>query len=81
MSPCPIPTTITITPRAPPKVDVIRAMPVPKTVKEIRGFIGAIGYYRRFIPAFSRLAGPLISLTKKCARFRWMEDCSMHLRP
>ena len=30
---------------------------------------------RRFIPAFSRLAGPLIALTKKYARFRWAEDC------
>ena len=50
-------------------------MPAPKTVREIRGFIGAIGYYRRFIPALSRLAGPLISLTKKYARFRWTEYC------
>ena len=57
------------------KVKVIMAMPAPKTVREIKGFIEAIGYYRRFIPAFSRLVGPLISLTKKYARFRWMEDC------
>ena len=56
------------------KVEVISAIPVPKTVREIRGFIGAIGYYRRFIPAFSRFAGPLISLTKKYAQFRWTED-------
>ena len=33
------------------KVDVIRTMPAPKTVREIRGIIGDIGYYRRFIPA------------------------------
>ena len=57
------------------KVEVIRAMPAPKTVRDIRGFIGAIGYYRRFIPAFSRLAGPLISLTKKYTRFSWTGDC------
>ena len=57
------------------KMEVIRVMPAPKTVREIRDFIGAIGYYRRFIPAFNRLAGPLISLTKKYARFRWTEDC------
>ena len=57
------------------KVEVIRAIPAPKTVRDIRGFIGVIGYYRRFIPAFSRLAGSLISLTKKYARFRWTEDC------
>lgn len=57
------------------KVEIIRTMPAPKSVREVRGFIGAIGYYRRFIPAFSRLAGPLIALTKKYARFRWTEDC------
>ena len=47
------------------KVKVIRSMPEPKTVRQVRGFIGAIGYYRRFIPAFSRIATPLIALTKK----------------
>ena len=57
------------------KVEVIRAMPEPRSVREVRGFIGAIGYYRRFIPAFSRLAGPMIALTKKYARFKWTEDC------
>ena len=57
------------------KVEVIRAMPEPRTVREDRGFIGAIGYYRRFIPAFSRIATPLIALTKKYARFSWTEDC------
>lgn len=57
------------------KVEVIKAMPTLKTVRDIRGFIGAIGYYRRFIPAFSWLAGSLIALMKKYARFRWTEDC------
>lgn len=38
------------------KVEIIRVMPEPKTVRQVRGFIGVIGYYRRFIPAFSRLA-------------------------
>ena len=55
--------------------EVIRAMPEPKSIREIRGFIGAIGYYRKFIPAFSRLVGSWIALTKKYARFRWTEDC------
>ena len=57
------------------KVEVIRAMPEPKNFREIRGFIGTIGYYRRFIPAFSRLMGPSIALTRKFARLRWTEDC------
>ena len=56
------------------KVEVIRAMPEPRTVREVRGFIAEIGYYRRFIPAFSRIATPLIALTKKYAHFSWTED-------
>ena len=57
------------------KVEVIRALPKPQTVREVTGFRGAIGYYRRFIPAFWRIATPLIALTKKYARFSWTEDC------
>ena len=57
------------------KVEVIRAMHAPRTIRQVRGFIGAIGYYRRFITAFSRIATPLIALIKKYARFRWTEDC------
>lgn len=44
------------------KVEVISGTPAPKTIREIKGFIEAIRYYRRFIPAFSQLAGPLIAL-------------------
>lgn len=57
------------------KVEVIRAVPKLKTFRQIRRFIGAIRYSRRFVPAFSRLAGPLIALIKKYARFKWSEDC------
>ena len=49
------------------KVEVIKALPKPTMVRQVRGFIGAIGYYRRFIPAFSHLAGLLIALTLKYA--------------
>lgn len=55
--------------------EVIGAMPEPKKVRQVRGFIGTIEYYGRFIPTFSRLAGPLITLTSKYARFMWTEDC------
>lgn len=50
-------------------------MPELKTVKQVKGFIGAIRYYSRFIPAFSRLAVPLLQVTKKFARLKWSEDC------
>ena len=41
------------------KVEVTRAIPEPRTVKKV--FFRAIGYYRMFIPAFSRLGTPLIA--------------------
>ena len=38
------------------KIEVIRSLPEPKTVRQVKRLIGAIGYYRRFIPAFSSIA-------------------------
>ena len=32
-------------------------------------------YYRRFVPNFSKIAEPLIDLTKKYARFKWTSEC------
>ena len=57
------------------KVRIIRAMPEPKTVRQVRAFIGTVGYYRSFVAGFSWIAIPLINLTKKYARFNWTEAC------
>ena len=59
----------------PDKVQAIRSMPPPTTVKEVRSFIGMISFYRRFVPDFSEIAEPLIALTRKFARFNWTESC------
>ena len=59
----------------PKKVEAIRDLPEPKSVREIRGFIGMCSYYRRFVPNFSKRAKPLIDLTKKYARFKWTSEC------
>ena len=47
------------------KVEVIRAITKPWTVRKVRGFIGVIGYYKRFIPAFWRLATLLIAFSEQ----------------
>lgn len=42
----------------------------PKTPTEICNFLGMVGYYRRFIKDFARLAGPLTQLTRKAVKFK-----------
>jgi transposase InsO family protein len=59
----------------PKKVEAIKNMPAPKSVREVRGFIGTISYYRRFVPNFSKIAEPLVNLTRKFARFKWTPEC------
>ena len=44
-------------------------------VKEVRSFTGMCSYYRRFIPHFSAIAKPLISLT--LAKFEWTKECQI----
>ena len=46
----------------PKKVEVILHWPVPKTVYDARAFLGFVGYYRRFIKDFSKVALPLRKL-------------------
>ena len=59
----------------PKKVEAIRNMPAPTTVRQVRGFMGIGSYYRRFLPNFSKIAEPLIYLTRKHARFKWTKEC------
>ena len=47
----------------PEKVSSISNWPRPTTAKELRSFLGLTGYYRRFIEGYSKIAGPLHSLT------------------
>ena len=46
----------------PKKVEVVKDWPVPKTINDVRSFLGFVGYYRRFIKGFSKIARPLNDL-------------------
>ena len=59
----------------PEKLACIQEMPPPKTPKEIKQFLGLIGYYRKFVQRFSNLAQPLNALTRKKVSFEWTPIC------
>ena len=46
----------------PEKTEAIKSWPTPKTVKDVRSFLGFAGYYRRFIKNFASIARPLNDL-------------------
>ncbi|XP_073721145.1 uncharacterized protein [Misgurnus anguillicaudatus] len=47
------------------KLRAIQSCPLPATKKQIRSFLGLVGWYRKFIPHFSTIAAPLTDLIKK----------------
>ena len=51
------------------KVEAVSSWERPKTVLEIRSFLGLVGYYKRFIRDFSSIAVPLTELTRKGVPF------------
>jgi hypothetical protein len=57
------------------KVDLISNLPPPRTVKEIRSFLGHAGFYRRFIKDFSKIARPLCWLLAKETPFEFDDEC------
>ena len=57
------------------KVEAVMSWERPKSVFEIRSFLGLAGYYRRFIEDFSRIAAPMTRLTRKEVKFKWDDRC------
>lgn len=47
--------------------------PIPKILKNLRGFLGLIVYYHKFVWNYGRIEAPLTSLTKKDAFFWTLE--------
>ena len=57
----------------PDKIQAILDWPTPKSVKDIRSFLGLAGYYRRFIEGFSKIDKALTYLLKKSKQFVWSD--------
>ena len=62
------------------KVEVVMSWKRPKSVFEIHSFLGLVGYYRRFIEDFFRLAAPMTRLTRKESSMSGMTSVRGHSR-
>ena len=58
------------------KVEAVKNAPIPTTKKQVRSFLGLVGFYRQYIPNFSAIASPLSDLTKKgeANKVKWTES-------
>nr|GEY37477.1 retrotransposon protein, putative, Ty3-gypsy subclass [Tanacetum cinerariifolium] len=55
----------------PAKIESVKDWASPKSLTEIRQFLGLAGYYRRFIEGFSKITKPMTKLTQKKVKFEW----------
>lgn len=65
----------------PKKIACVTDWPVPKTIKQLRSFLGFANYFRKFIQGYSRMVSPLTDLTKGAtSKFqsiagKWTKEC------
>jgi hypothetical protein len=58
----------------PDKVASILQLARPKNASEVRTFLGAVSYYRRFVKDFSTIVEPITKLTRKKNFYVWETD-------
>ena len=67
----------------PSKTHVIQHMNPPTTPKQVRAFLGLVGYYKKFIKGFTKIAKPLNLLTRQQVKFDWTsehQEAFIHLK-
>lgn len=55
------------------RLDEIKQYPRPKNLRMLRGFLGVLNYYKKFIPKLSELEVPLVELLRKEVKWVWTE--------
>ena len=58
----------------PSKTHAIQHMNPPTVPKQVRAFLGLVGYYRKFIRGFAKTAKPLTLLTRQQVKFEWTTE-------
>ena len=58
----------------PDKISIIKNFPIPRTQKDIKSFLGLLGYYRKFIRDFAKLTKPMTMCLKKGASIKHDEE-------
>ena len=57
------------------KIEVIKRLPPPTSVKGVRSFLGHVGFYRRFIKDFLKVSNPLFAIFMKGVLFDFDDAC------
>lgn len=57
------------------KIDALVTMPPPTNASQLHSFLGAIGFYMKFVKSMSELRAPLDQLMKKNTEFVWTPEC------
>ncbi|RDX81264.1 Retrovirus-related Pol polyprotein from transposon 17.6, partial [Mucuna pruriens] len=58
------------------KIDIITSLPNVASVQEVRSFLRHVGFYKRFIKNFSKIALPLSKLLQKDVDFKFDQPCT-----
>ena len=61
----------------PAQIKVIINLPTAQSQKNVRSFLGHVGYYRRFIENFTKIATPMFKLLTKDVNFYWDASCQV----